>query len=493
MARPAFDRLVFGFKSAEAELRNNPELLDGGFFESDGVVHDLLHSPRFIVLGYKGSGKSAIAAHLDLMATSDPTLFVDVALLKDFPFDEIPHLVPGEENVSVRTSLAWSILLLLRVVDSLSQDEALIDPSGNLRSLVKHLERLGVLQKKRFRDLVFRAREVNLGVELPKLLKGDLAVEVGSPITTLKGIRDTLLDVICTVETESRHLVIIDGLDEVFDGFERYYPMIASLIHEVDDLNANFDEADASCKLILLCRADIYERLPSPNINKLRDYSSMLNWYSNPQRPRDSKLFALATHRARLGGYTGSDVVTDYLPAHVTKSGTDKSANASTAKFLLDHTRHTPRDFLQVLHHIQRASAETGSVVARSTVITGLRQFSVEYFLPEIKDELAGYLEPDEINDCLQVVGGLRQREFTLNDLHDYARRAGLDGNLDLDEALRILFDCSAIGNIVYRPRVNRGPLATHYTFRYRNRNSSINYDERFVIHRGLWKSFNLN
>ena len=485
--RVRFKEITFGYKSAEAERRANPALLDSGFFQSDGVVDSLLCSPRFIVLGYKGSGKSSIAEHLDIAADQDPYMFVEIALLKDFPFDDIPNLVPGDSNESVRTSLAWSILLLIRLIESLMQDEGARDVDGQLGVVIDHLRSLGLLKRRKFKDLVLRTKEIDLALELPKFLKGTVKLAPEHAVNTLTTVRDSLREAVSQVETESRHVLVLDGLDEVFDGFERYYPTIAALVHEADALNTFFDSTDSCTKVVLLCRTDIFERLPSPNINKLRDYAVHLNWYES-DKPYASKLFRLASHRAGLAGYEGSNVIKDYLPQRLDR-GT--AGDIQTASFLLDHTRHTPRDFLQLLFHVQLATPSTRARPTSADVLDGLKLYSTEYFLPEIKDELSGYLSPDEVSDCLRILGGVRAREFSLSDLIGYAKRSGIGDKASIEESLRVLFDCSAVGNIVYRPR-GSGHTSTYFTFRFRNRNSAVNFDEKFLLHRGLWKSFNL-
>jgi hypothetical protein len=44
------------------------------------------------------------------------------------------------------------------------------------------------------------------------------------------------------------------------------------------------------------------------------------------------------------------------------------------------------------------------------------------------------------------------------------------------------MFECSGVGN------VEDG----HFWFKYRNRNSTINFGERIVLHPGLWKALNV-
>ncbi|MGJ6122517.1 hypothetical protein QN239_08075 [Mycolicibacterium sp. Y3] len=489
--RPAvrFKDIKFGYISAQFERRKMPNLLLDGFFERGGVVNDLIYGSEFLVLGYKGGGKSSIAEHIDLAAQGNPNLFVENQLLRDFPYEQVPELVSGKADISVRTNLAWSLLLLLKMFDSLTEDQAVTFDDGGTRfdNLERDLRRLGLLPKLKFRDLVLVSREVNLSVELAKVVKGGLVGKYQEPTVILSHVRDAMKKIICDARTPNRHLLIIDGLDEVFFLFNPWYSMVASLVHEIEALNAEFDENNSAAKIVILCRTDIFERLPSPNINKLRDYSYVIDWYRDAADPTNSDLFALAQHRARVAGYEGKDVIRESIPESLYMN----TNPTNTYKFLLDHTRHTPRDFLQLLSYIQRTLKDPNEVTFRD-VIVGLRGYSIEYFLPELKDELAGYFKPSEVNVCFQIIGGLRQRSFSLDSLKQYANKAGLSEKIDLETAVRVLFDCSAIGNIVNRPHSDGVTDGIFYTFRYRNRNASVNYSERFILHRGAWKALNL-
>jgi len=484
----SFEDIEFGYKSAEAERRNRPELLTEGFFERNQVIDDIADSSEYLVLGYKGSGKSTIAEHLSLNAQTDPELFVESVLLRDFPFEQVPEIVPGEIDITVRTNLAWSILLLLKLIESLLSDEGVSYEDGlTLGDLESDLRALNLLPKKRFRDLVLATREIDLSVELTKAVSASVSQTYKEPVVALSQVRDRLKEVLCNASTRSRHLLVIDGLDEVFSFTDATYQTLASLVHEVDALNNDFANAEACPKIVVLVRTDLFERLPSPNINKLRDYAIDLDWYDQPKRPDNSDLFRLAQHRAHVAGYAGHNVLRESLPPKLPRRYGDE---LDTHTFLLDHTRHTPRDFCQVLYHIQRAVR--GGRVREDDVFDGLREYSISYFLPEIKDELAGYFSPTQVETCFNVIGGLRKREFFLSDLEQYASESGYGGNVDLREAVRILFDCSAIGNIVRRPRGGRRRSGVYYTFRFRNRNASVNYHEGLILHRGVWKALNV-
>lgn len=487
-----FSKIQFGLKSAEAERRRDPDLLLEGFFNKNGAIARLVDGDACFVLGYKGSGKSAIAEHLSLTSGSDPMSFVATTPLRDFPFDQIPLIVSDRGDATVRTNLGWSIVLLLKLLESLSQDQGLTN-DGDLQRVYADLRAVGLLPKRRLRDLVLASREINLTATLSEILKAELKQTYKEPILILTQARDIIRDMVISSRTDSKHILIIDGLDEIFTNFASSYLTLASLVHAVDALNADLSEAPYCAKVILLCRTDLFDRLPSANTNKLRDYAVELDWYSNPNRPQHSDLFKLATRRARLAGYSGTDVVSQYLPEKITRGlglrarwrgGAGEQA-LDTYKFVLDHTRHTPRDFFQVLHYIQRQVRRNN--VTSDRVFDGLREYSINYFLPEVQDELAGYFTPDQVQNVLQVIGGLRKREFRQADLVEYATSHHKSMDLDWLEVLRVLFDCSVVGNVVAKPGGGR-----YYTFRFRNRAAAPNPDEMFILHRGLWKALNL-
>jgi hypothetical protein len=81
----------------------------------------------------------------------------------------------------------------------------------------------------------------------------------------------------------------------------------------------------------------------------------------------------------------------------------------------------------------------------------------------------------------------LRSRDFFYSDLEKKAAQSGSFRDLDLEGALRALFECSAIGNLQHRRSGT-----THYTFKYRNPYSTLNLEDRILLHKGMWKAMNL-
>jgi hypothetical protein len=157
----------------------------------------------------------------------------------------------------------------------------------------------------------------------------------------------------------------------------------------------------------------------------------------------------------------------------------------SPAAFLLQHTRHTPRDFLQLLSFVQQFASRDHHTLGRDQVLRGIQKYCRTYFADEIRDELVGYLEPNEIDETLSALSSLAEGEFSFEEFHTaISTRSGLH-HRNPAELARILFDCSALGNLVTRPGEN-----PRRSFRYRNPNAELQSERPMVLHRALAHSF---
>lgn len=229
----------------------------------------------------------------------------------------------------------------------------------------------------------------------------------------------------------------------------------------------------------MLCRTDIFHLLQGANKNKIRqDYSIDLDWNTNPKAPATSPLLAIANLRAEISLGCKMDVLGKFFPR--------RFEGRSTKKLLLDMTRHTPRDFLQLMSYAG-ASCQAAAITT-SELRNAVREYSAKYFLPEIQDELQGYATADEIRGVLDSIENISSREFSLKQLRASAVEIGWHvDEPDLLKVLRALYECSAIGNI---RRASRGKR--YLSFKYRNRSSNFKKNERIILHRGMWRAFNI-
>jgi hypothetical protein len=116
-----------------------------------------------------------------------------------------------------------------------------------------------------------------------------------------------------------------------------------------------------------------------------------------------------------------------------------------------------------------------------------VREYSNDYFLHELQDELHGYLEPSDVENSISLLGSLGASRFTIDDLKAQAARLDLH-TLDVDVLVRTLFDRGGLGMLEKQSPGQRGIVS----FKYRNRNAILDRDAELLIHRGALRALNI-
>lgn len=479
----SFGDLNFGFSSAHAESVRDPNLLLDGFFDPNGIAKKIRDGQPFIVIGQKGSGKSAIAEHLFLEARDSHDLFVDLVDLREFPYHVLGD-IGGDPSSPPLVKVGWTWLLLVRLMEKLLEDQGASNKSlASLKDASKQLKKLGLVPSDSFRQLGLSSAEISLKGGLPPFVSGAISASTGGQSRELSADRaaGTLLNRIAEYSSPNRHLMIIDGLDELLSPQRDIFTALAALLDCVEDLNTTFFRAQSPVKIVLLCRRELYEKIPSLNKNKLRqDFGLTLDWYS--ARYVKSPLIGLAKHRARLSGLEGNPF--ELLPPKVgVRAAAGARDRVNTTDFILSHTRSTPRDLVNIFAAIQREAG--GDRVTGQMIRDAMTGYSVDYFLPEIKDELQGYFSPEDVETLVGLLGGLGKRDFAVSDLLGLAERRDIDTDL-AQAGIAALFECSAVGQV--RSIDGRA----RHLFRFRDRALAIDPKRVMIIHRGAWPAFSI-
>jgi len=473
MGKIDFRKILFGMSDAQSEGRRFPRLLTDGYLDSMGVVQKALNAGIFLFLGYKGSGKSALSEHLRLSNVGKNEIIINDIMMKSFPYKLFAKIIKGDAEQEAKFPLAWQWILLLYVLNSFNNDCSLNhDNIDDWHNTISELRKAQLFPIVSISDIVNRSSKQTLKVNL-KLIESTqetISNTDFNPYTLIEHIKDML----CRVTTSNRHYLIIDGLDDFLSNRVEQLRSVVALINESKDLNDWFTENDIPFKIIILCRTDVFDHLSDPNKNKIRiDYSYSLNWFdeSETDNYKKSKLIELANLRGRLIYPNISDIFYEFFPKEYDRM---PIYNA-----LLEYTRHTPRDFLQLLNMIQ--SCCNSEKVSSSAISSGIKKYSLEYFQGEIRDELAGYLSTIEIDSIFQLLSQLRKREFKLTDIKRLADNNNKYKNIDFTHIFNVMFECSAIGHL-------KGADNKHY-IKYRNRSMTFSEIDTIIIHKGLWKA----
>lgn len=471
-----YRKINFGKADAQQEGDEFPNLLRDGYYDNDRVVEQAYGSSKYLFLGYKGSGKSALSVHLKLSAKEDT--LVETLSLKDFPYKSFAKIVSGESEIEYKLKVSWRWLLLAQVLYTLNLDnEAKPKDSSELNRLMEFLSQSGIFPLVNISDLVTKTTTKKFQSAM-KIFSYEHSTTKENAQISFEWLITFLKRVIAEYKEMHTHILTIDGLDEILTTRDIQYQSIAALINEVKDLNHFFREKNLPLKIIVLCRTDIFEKLPDANKNKIRrDCSYSFTWYKEGEDSQEEcGLIDLLNKRGRLVYPDIVDVITEFFPPRI--------LDGEIHTELLEMTRHTPRDFMQLMVSIQ--SHCTSSKVTHKNITEGIKDYSSEYFLPEIKDELAGYIPYQCIDKIINTLSSFRSREFSYKDFCQTFESLQIT-EVTPDIVLGTLYDCSAIGHAYpYQDQ-------TRITFKYRNRNSCFSKNNRIILHKGLWKALNIN
>jgi len=478
MTQPGFADINFGYSAAETEGAQAPELLLDGFLDYGQLTDKALNGVPFLFLGYKGSGKTAIAERAALLAHNDPLLFVHHAWLDTFSFSDFKTAASGGNNAQTQYPTVWSWLLLLTLLHSLQRDEGGREGAKEYHQMVEGVKSLGLLPVPALSDLVTTSSKKSFKVQIPKLLEYAHERAAATQDLQLRQLAAALEQGLKTFRTKSRHVIFVDGLDSLFKQQELQFQSLAALIGAAARLNNAFQKNGQGFKFVVLCRTDIFDRLPGANINKFRqDRAGILEWFDAPKNPDSTRLIRFANLRAKLTLRRDVNIFDEFLPS--------KLHGRPIRTAILDHTRHTPRDLVQILRYLQEFAPGAGRLTP-DQVLSGLRRYSIEHFIPELRNELSGYLDQPQIDQAITLLATLTNQRVTSAELRSRARELKFDG-LDLDSLTKILFDASCIGT--FEARDGRQPL---HSFKYRNRNATLLPTQDMWLHPATLKGLNI-
>lgn len=476
-----FTDINFGKASGEAEAAETPTLVADGYFDM-GIIEKLRKRKKWLVLGRKGTGKSILGEKLKQQCELTPTVSAaTVVHLSDFPYRTFSQLIPVSIEASTRYPATWSWLLCLMILDNLSKH-----PGGNetknenANYLIAQLRQLGLLPTIDLQRLVVMSSKRNFKDQIPHLLEcfTETSAQNNAKDMAFLNLVDGLKGLISNYSFTGDQFLVIDGLDDILINHKVQYESLTALIFEAQRLNGFFRANSLPISIIVLCRTDLYEVLPGPNKNKARqDWAIELDWYKADGTTERPALIQLANLRANLSLNENIDVFERFFPKSID--------GQSIAKYLTDLTRHTPRDFLMLLAHIQICC--DGENVTKGALLAGAKSYSEQYFLPEIKDELVGYVKPGDFEAFLNCLGEIHERRFTTSRVTAAAKDFGIPkGRLDI--MLHTLFAASAIGMTW-----NSEGRQERFEFKFRNPHAVFNPRRTILLHKGMWKVLNLS
>jgi hypothetical protein len=432
---------------------------------------------KYFVIGRKGSGKTAICEYFNKQTGFD--LFAEKLSFKSFPFNELYAQKNEKFTAPNQFITIWKYLIYSTVCRLMLRNQAV---DGELRAELSRL----------YDDQTPLSRRISkwVGKEFGFSLFG-LSIKVTNsdskaPKKWTEHV-DFLEDLLLRHAGGATYFVLFDELDEDYRDLvesnqsQQYSALITSLFKAVQDVRTIFDKQLRVYPVIFL-RDDIYEIVQDSDKNKWGDFRVDLNWDAE----KIKRLIAFRISRA-IDPHCKVTLPFDTAWSKMFGSrpiGVGGRKNMiSTFEFIGRSTLLRPRDFVTYLQNCAQHAFENNVHISPQVVKVVDKAFS-NYLRQELTDELFAVL-PD-IANIFDAISQLRKWNFSIPELESAYRQQVENGFIkekNVKFVLQVLFLFSVIGNT---PRVGR------YVFRYLNREARLNFNERVVVHRGLFKALQI-
>ncbi len=483
---------VESFGGTDAD--NDDILLEA--FEDHEAYLDVLAMRRHMVIGKKGSGKTAIFKKI--ITTRSENFFAYGHTFSDYPW----HHHERQARVGIpdfdKYTHSWKYLILLSAAKiALNQDQSLPFDPPSMEKMVRLESFVVDTYGSRDPDLtqIFsptKRLKLKPHFELDwKILKAGISPEA-VPILELPTIVQEVnaaftSTVLQCLNPSHEYYIAFDQLDLGFDlASTEYTNRLIGLLLASRDINQAAREAGAKLFVVVFLRDDIYDCLHFEDKNKMTEnFVSMIEW----DTPRTQKtLKALMERRFTI---VLGDAMNSNIPwATVFNEDREMPGHQTKYDHMRDRTYLRPRDLIKFTNcalakyreRVGKPFEQDHALKIDNVDVHNARIEYSEYFLREIDDEVHKHLPDYEKH--LDVLRALGQWQFEKNEFETTFKAQYPSSGLTSTEALEKLFDFSFIG--FYRAG-GRGFGGSEYAFKYREPRTRFDHtSSRYRIHPGL-------
>jgi hypothetical protein len=254
-------------------------------------------------------------------------------------------------------------------------------------------------------------------------------------------------------------------------------------------INRRLRSDNAVGSIVLLLRNDVFSRisLQLPDSQKMRDDLSLdLDWRVLSGRYGvKSPLMQLVNSKVGQAFGRESIDVLSYFPREI-RLGKGSRTIMPTMQYLLNLTRHTPRDLLRLFEEIRRIEESDfysyrGRSLSPDVIREGVLQYSAKYFVGAIRNEFAGAEGgPENASAAISALQNLGKQRFNRDEFASSLNELEDGKVFDSRRLLVSLFYAGAIGNYIQRKD------ATYLQFYHRRDDSEMYLQGQFILHNAL-------
>ena len=448
------------------------------YFLATDSVSQVERSEKFLVLGRKGAGKTAIVRYF----TEGETGILSKALnLRAYPWNVHALRVDRGASEIEAYVASWRYLLAVEVASFTVQhsghqyhdekkclEDFLNENYGGTRPRLSE-----ILQPKKLKIGRFTFQPSIFGNQIGSinLERGRKDLDFG---LELNALTQSILKSTIRLFKDSHIGSIYIHFDDLDHGLQRIddqrSAMIIGLIIAARDMRREFIGESVGIHPVIYLRTDIWDDLVFSDKNKIaQGLALLLEW------DRDSLLDLVRERiRVKLGDHADWNDIID-----------DKQMRGSQPKWnhIVARTLRRPRDVIQFLNvalKIAKKRSDNPLVFINTDIVESRNDYS-SYLKRELDDEILPHWPKWE--EALQACSAIATEIFLREAfIREYSKKKSKGNPIEADEALRILHRFSVIG---YEKRSGYGGSSWTFLFEEPDAgwDSSAN---RFKVHPGL-------
>lgn len=447
------------------------------YFLATDAVQKIASGEAFLVLGRKGTGKTAIARYFTEKESSALSRSLN---LRGYPWAvHAARIDRGSSDIEAYVS-SWRYLIAVELA-SLVLAQNYIHESDEAKSLYNFLrENYGEVQPK-LSDIL-RPTRIKLsklsflpsvmgnqlgGVDLERK-KGDL--NFGVELDALSSaIIDDVVNV-CSVHNVSAVGLHFDELDQGLSKLDdSRKEMLIGLILASRAMKRDTEGSKLQVNPIIYLRTDIWDELQFSDKNKI---SETLTYHLAWDHDSLKELIEIRL-QSKLGQNLSWEQVED---------GELIRGSQSKWNHVLSRTFLRPRDAIKFMNAILRQAKkrkEFPTIITNKDIVNSRDEYS-SYLKSELDDEIRPHWE--QWDKALQACSAIATITFDKTDFEKEFTSRFKDEEKSTDEALAVLYQFSVIG---YQRRSGYG--GSSWSFQYIDPESGWdNLSSRFKVHLGL-------
>jgi energy-coupling factor transporter ATP-binding protein EcfA2 len=447
------------------------------YFLSTDAVRQIETGKYILVIGRKGSGKTALVRHF---TETGKRSHGKPLSLRSYPWTAHENLVDKGASTTEAYVASWKLLISIRLasmVCNLGQNLYTDSISALEKFLVKNYGSIDpdtgtILAKENLSVEGLTIAPSIAGITLGSITFGDqsrhkmLGLELNSLTESiLKDVTIAISEL--NIESLFLHFDELDqGLDKLDESKSR---MLTGLILAAREISRSRN-LRANISPIVYLRSDIWDQLDFSDKNKITQSSTInLEW-------SDDSLLQLS--ELRLKRHLGADASWSSVDDGLKMRG-------SQAKWahIVSRTLLRPRDVIQFLNEALILAKRRGQRILTfaNEDINGARELYSNYLKLELDDEILPHWT--FWHEALQACSRTQTITFTKDDfVTNYRKVKSSVNTLDAERALEALYKFSVIG---YEKRFAKG--GSSWSFRYTDNASGWDSSApRFKVHLGL-------